>query len=83
MSHRERLVFALALSLPLAACHSTAAEVVQSQASTDLACPEAKVQVKPDAKEKGTYEADGCGKKATYACAGWDAYNQAPVCQPR
>ena len=83
MSIHERLVVALALALCTAGCHSTAAEVVQSQASTDLACAPAKIQVKPDAKEKGTYEADGCGKKATYACAGWDSYNQAPVCQPK
>lgn len=74
---------AVAAALAVVGCHSTAVEVVRSQASTDLACPEAKIQVKADAKEKGTYEADGCGKNATYACAGWDSYNQAPVCQPQ
>lgn len=73
----------VAAALVLAGCHSTAVEVVRSQAATDLACPEAKIQVKPDAKEKGTYQADGCGKNATYACEGWDSYNQAPVCQPK
>lgn len=67
--------------LATAGCHSTSVEVVRSQASTDLACPESKIQVKP-AKEKGSYVAEGCGKNASYACAGWDSYNQAPVCQP-
>ncbi len=74
-------LFALAFALTTAGCHSTAAEVVRSLASTDLACPENKVQVKPGA-EKGSWLADGCGKKASYACGGWDSYNQAPVCQP-
>jgi ferric-dicitrate binding protein FerR (iron transport regulator) len=76
------LAVAVALALATAGCHSTAVEVVQSQATTDLACPQGKIQVKP-AGEKGTYQADGCGKKATYVCGGWDSYNQAPVCQPQ
>lgn len=71
----------LALAIATAGCHSTAVEVVRSVASTDLACPESKIQVTP-AKEKDTYRADGCGKNATYACAGWDSYSQAPICEP-
>ena len=71
----------LAVALATAGCHSTAVEVVRSEASTDFACPESKIQVKP-AQEKGTYLADGCGKKGTYVCGGWDSYNQAPVCEP-
>jgi hypothetical protein len=75
-------VLALALGLVTAGCHSTSVEVVQSHAATDFACPEKKVQVKP-AGEKGTYQAEGCGKKATYECGGWDNYNQAPICEPK
>ncbi len=71
----------LVLAMATAGCHSTAVEVVRSIASTDLACPEAKIQVKP-AQEKGTYRADGCGKNAMYTCGGWDSYSQAPVCEP-
>jgi hypothetical protein len=74
-------ILALALPLATAACHSTAAEVVQSLATTDLACPAKKIQVKP-AAEKGTYQAEGCGKRATYECGGWDSYSQAPICEP-
>jgi hypothetical protein len=77
----EAPILAIALALATTGCHSTAVEVVQSQASTDLACPEKKIQVKP-AGEKGTYQAEGCGKKATYECGGWDNYNQAPICEP-
>jgi hypothetical protein len=63
-------------------CHSTAVEVVRSQAASDLGCAESKTQVKP-AKEKDTFDAEGCGKSRTYACEGWDSYNQAPICTAR
>jgi hypothetical protein len=72
----------LALALATAGCYSTSVEVVQSHATIDLACPLKKIQVKP-AAEKGTYEAQGCGKKATYECGGWDSYSQAPICEPK
>jgi hypothetical protein len=78
---RSAAILLFAIALATTGCHSTAAEVVQSEASTDLACPQKKIQVKP-AAEKGTYQAEGCGKKATYECGGWDSYNQAPICEP-
>jgi hypothetical protein len=62
-------------------CHSTSVEVVRSQASTDFACAERKIQVTPT-KDGDTFHAEGCGKSGNYTCEGWDSYNQAPVCGP-
>ena len=73
---------AIVVALATAGCHSTSVEVVQAHAATDFACPEKKIQVKP-AAEKGTYEAEGCGKKGTYECGGWDSYSQAPICEAK
>ena len=82
----------LPIALALAGCHSTAVEEVKSLASSDWACPQDKIQVTPT-KEEGcrlgggetpcTYAADGCGKKATYECQGWDSYSQKPLCRSR
>jgi hypothetical protein len=69
------------VALAAVGCHSTSAEVVRSQASSDFACAESKIQVKPT-KDKDTFRAEGCGKSGTYACEGWDSYNQAPICAP-
>jgi len=85
MTHARRspgsLVFAL-VALGAVGCHSTAVEVVRSQAASDFACAESKTRVEP-AKEKDTFHAEGCGKSRTYACEGWDSYNQAPICRSR
>ena len=69
------------LAFAAVGCHSTSAEVVRSQASSDFPCAESKVQVKPT-KDKDTFRAEGCGKSGTYRCEGWDSYNQAPLCAP-
>jgi hypothetical protein len=68
------------VALAALGCHSTSAEVVRSQASSDFSCPESKIQVDAT-KGKGTFDAKGCGKSGTYACEGWDNYNQAPICR--
>jgi hypothetical protein len=68
------------IALAAVGCHSTSAEVVRSQASSDFGCAEKKIQVKPT-KDKDTFDAEGCGKKGTYTCEGWDSYNQAPICR--
>jgi hypothetical protein len=67
-------------ALAAVVCHSTSVEVVRSQASSDFGCAESKIQVEPT-KDKGTFDAKGCGKSGTYACEGWDSYNQAPICR--
>jgi hypothetical protein len=69
------------VALAAVGCHSTSVEVVRSRASSDFPCAESKIQVKP-AKDKDTFHAEGCGKSGTYACEGWDSYNQAPICAP-
>lgn len=76
-----RAVALVALALAAAGCHSTSAEVVTSLASYDFACPEKKIQVTPG-HDKGTWHAEGCGKRSDYVCEGWDSYNQQPVCSP-
>jgi hypothetical protein len=55
---------------------------VQSAASSDIACAEKDIHVTP-MQPKGTYRAEGCGKKATYVCEGWDSYDQKPICTPK
>lgn len=80
---------ALGLVLATVGCHSTAAEVVQAQAANDFFCDEAKVKVaqvkdKPGSEsDKETYTAEGCGKKGSWACGGWDSFNQRPICTPK
>lgn len=70
------------MALAAAGCHSTSAEAVLSQASTDFMCAEPKVHVTPT-KDKSAFVAEGCGKSATYTCEGWDNANQAPICTPK
>jgi len=77
-----RLPVILALPLAIAGCHLTSVEAVQAVAGTDFSCPENKVKVTP-AQEKDTFVADGCGKKGTYVCEGWDSYDQKPICRQR
>lgn len=69
------------LAIAGAGCHSTSVEVVRSLAADDFGCPEKKIQVTPG-RDKGTWRADGCGKRGDYTCEGWDSYNQKPVCAP-
>jgi hypothetical protein len=61
-----------------------ALKTVRTKASSDFACKESEIKVTelPDAGPK-TYRAQGCGKKATYACEGWDSYAQEPICDQK
>ena len=63
-------------------CHLTSVEAVQAVAGSDFSCSEDKVKVTPT-QEKETFVADGCGKKGTFVCEGWDSYNQKPICRQR
>ena len=78
----RRLLAILALPLATAGCHLTSVEAVHAVAGNDFSCPEDKVKVTP-AQAKDTFVADGCGKKGTYVCEGWDSYDQKPICRPQ
>jgi hypothetical protein len=75
--------FAIVL-VALGCVSKVALKTVRTKASTDFSCKESEVKVVelPDAGPK-TYRAQGCGKKATYVCEGWDSYSQEPVCDQK
>jgi hypothetical protein len=63
---RSALLAVASLAVVAFACHGFAPTVKRSM-SSDLRCPEEKIQVK--SLSGGTYQADGCGKSATYECS--------------
>ena len=56
----------MALGVLVSACHGYESTVRQRVAE-DWHCPETSIQVK--SVRQGTYQADGCGKTATFVCS--------------
>ena len=63
---RTALLAVASLALVASACHGFEPTVKRSM-SSDLRCLEEKIQVK--ALSGGIYQAEGCGKSATYECS--------------